>query len=115
MFISEPDVLEKLRADVTERYAEDFEIYKSCNTLLEMLAKNTTKGTAVSEFYNIYPGIKIYAAGDYENDLEMLMAADKAVCPSNALEMVKAKCDIVLCDHDKGAIADLIEKIEKGF
>jgi hydroxymethylpyrimidine pyrophosphatase-like HAD family hydrolase len=49
------------------------------------------------------------AVGDQENDLPMLMAADVAACPDNAVETVKAVCSLHLCDHDEGCIAHLIE------
>jgi hypothetical protein len=50
--------------------------------------------------------------GDYNNDIEMLQAADLAVCPSNAVDEVKAVCDIVLdksCEED--AVAAALEYI----
>ena len=46
-------------------------------------------------------------------DLEMLRAADVAVCPENAIDSVKEICDLCLCDHKQGVIADLIEHIER--
>jgi hydroxymethylpyrimidine pyrophosphatase-like HAD family hydrolase len=57
--------------------------------------------------------VKIYVCGDYENDLEMLRDADVAVCPENAIDSVKDVCDLCLCDHKQGVIADLIEHIER--
>ena len=56
--------------------------------------------------------LKIYCVGDYGNDVDMLLAADKAFCPSNAIDEIKSICLPPLCDHDEGAIADLISKIE---
>ncbi|MBQ3125876.1 MAG: HAD hydrolase family protein [Clostridia bacterium] len=55
----------------------------------------------------------IYAVGDYENDYEMLLAADVAVCPTNALESIRDICSIQPSDNDEGVIAALIEVIER--
>jgi hydroxymethylpyrimidine pyrophosphatase-like HAD family hydrolase len=55
--------------------------------------------------------IKTYGVGDYENDLTLLRAADVAVCPANAHPDVKREADMVLCHHDEGVIADLIERL----
>lgn len=57
---------------------------------------------------------RVIACGDFENDIEMLQAADIAVCPENALPQVKALCDHVLCACDEGLIADVIAGIESG-
>ena len=54
----------------------------------------------------------IIAVGDYENDIEMLKAADIAACPDNAMESVRNICDIKLCHHDMGAIAQLINILD---
>ena len=52
------------------------------------------------------------AVGDYDNDIEMLQAADLAVCPQNAAPSVKAVADLVLertCEE--GAMEELIDRI----
>lgn len=54
------------------------------------------------------------ACGDYENDVEMLKAADIAVAPANALPEVKAVAHHVLCHCQSSLIADVIEAIERG-
>jgi hydroxymethylpyrimidine pyrophosphatase-like HAD family hydrolase len=56
----------------------------------------------------------VIACGDFENDTEMLKAADVAVAPENALDSVKEVADLVLCHCQEGLIADVIERIERG-
>lgn len=51
--------------------------------------------------------------GDFYNDVQMLQAADIAACPDNAPEDIKAMCQIVTCSNNDGALADLIEILEK--
>ena len=60
-----------------------------------------------NEFFNT-PELLI---GKFDNDLEMLKAADISVCPSNAKQSVKDICDHCLCSNNEGLIADVIEKI----
>ena len=58
-------------------------------------------------------GTRLYTCGDYLNDLEMLKAADVAVCPTNAHPQVKQTCDLCFRTNDDGLIADLIEYIDR--
>ena len=54
----------------------------------------------------------LIACGDYENDIEMLRAADISVCPENAIPEVKEISDLCLCHCDKGLIADVVRKLD---
>ena len=56
---------------------------------------------------------RVYMCGDYENDRAILLAADVAVCPSNALPEIKNICQYCLCSNEEGVIADLVERLEK--
>lgn len=51
--------------------------------------------------------------GDFYNDEAMLRIADIAACPANAPEDIKALCQIITCSNNEGALADLIEILEK--
>lgn len=59
--------------------------------------------------------LTVFCVGDYGNDVDMLKAADVSCCPSNAIADVKDICHHILCDHDEGAIADLIRLIEENY
>lgn len=80
----------------------------------EMLPKNISKGSALKELIKSC-GMEDYtvvAVGDYDNDIEMLKAADVGVCPSNAAEEVKAIADVVLdVSCEESAIAAIVEEI----
>jgi Cof subfamily protein (haloacid dehalogenase superfamily) len=58
--------------------------------------------------------IKIYACGDYENVLSMLLAADVSICPSNAHGCIKAVADYCLCSCSEGLIGDIVEHLDNG-
>ncbi len=109
---------------VKEKYGNRFRYNFSSPCLFEILQHGASKGISLVDLKEYFSkkGIEtiIYAVGDYENDLEMLEAADIAVCPSNSLpevlDMVSMRRDldgsgIITADNNSGAIADLIEKI----
>ncbi|MBE6718019.1 MAG: HAD-IIB family hydrolase [Ruminococcaceae bacterium] len=106
----------EIRSVLEEKYSSLFEIYKSWKTVLEIQAKGVSKGAMLDYVKDSYikngKKIKIYAVGDYENDIDMMKRADFACCLSNSLDIVKKICSIHLCSNNEGAIADLINKIE---
>ena len=111
---------DEFRAAAEARWRDRFVTSKSGAAYLEFQAPNTTKATmltALREYVEREVGkpVRLYACGDYENDLTMLAAADVAVCPTNALDCVKAVSDHCLCHHTEGLIASLIELIEEGL
>ena len=95
----------------TERYAFSY----SCPTLLELADRNATKGGMLKRLKEYFRQLGeekiIYAAGDYENDLSMLLAADISACPENATEQVKQVARVHLVSNEEGAIADLVDRI----
>ena len=117
VFQGECEELDALYADLVEAFgAEAFEYNKSSATLFEIQKKGCSKGSmlrALKTGYEILTGrpVQTFGVGDYENDLALLGAADVAVCPANAQEMVKRASDMILCSNDQGVIADLIERL----
>ena len=112
----DPELLDELRLVLEKQFAEDnIEIFKSEADFLEIQTKGCNKGRGIKvlrdKFNNEGVDIKIYACGDYENDLAMLTLADVAVCPSNASEEVKSVADLCLCSCNDGLIANLIERL----
>ena len=53
------------------------------------------------------------AAGDFMNDLAMIQSADLGAAVANAQPSVREAADIVLCDNNSGAMAQLIDCIER--
>ena len=81
-----------------------------------MNAAGCDKGHGLHRLADWYRGTFGYepvtvAAGNYENDLSMLRAADIAGCPSDAQELVKPTCRFILCPFQEGSIADLIGRL----
>jgi hydroxymethylpyrimidine pyrophosphatase-like HAD family hydrolase len=100
-------------------FGDIFELTYSAPTLVEVQPKGVSKAYAINAMRErerkVRPGAKFYCIGDYNNDYQMLLAADVAVCPANACESIKAVADIEVCHCADGALADLIERIEKSI
>lgn len=90
--------------------------FNSGHHFLEVQYRDCHKGTGIEKLraHTDLCARTVIACGDFENDIEMLKAADVAVCPANAQESVKAVADRVLCACEEGLIADVIEAIEAG-
>lgn len=92
----------------------DIDFVVSAPMYYEMLPKNISKGSALHELVKKC-GMEDYtvvAVGDYNNDIEMLQAADVAVCPSNAVPEVKDIADVTLdVSCEESAIAATVEYI----
>lgn len=95
-------------------YDKEMDFVKSSDIFLEMLPKGSSKGSALNEYRRIegMEDMTFVAIGDFNNDIEMIKAADIGACPVNAEEEVKQSADIIL-EHtnDEGAVAELIEYI----
>ncbi|MDY0276900.1 MAG: Cof-type HAD-IIB family hydrolase [Acholeplasma sp.] len=83
----------------------------SSATYLEVVNKETSKYNGILkalEYSNI-KDYKIYAIGDYLNDISMITKAEIGFAPSNATTEVIESADKVLCHHNDGAVAEMIE------
>lgn len=109
------DRVGEVMSAIRERFGDRFAVTQSWPTIIDIQLGGINKATTLEKYVKktIGENVKIYACGDYINDIEMLKAADVAVCPSNAHESVKSLSDLCLCSNTEGLIADLVEYIEK--
>ena len=117
VFRGEYEDLISIRPAVEAAFGDTFEYSVSSPHFFELQRKGCTKATGlrfVAERLSEELGhpVTTVAVGDQENDLPMLLAADMAACPDNAVEAVKTVCNLRLCHHDEGCIADLIGRLE---
>lgn len=93
---------------------ESVSFVRSSDIFLEMLSKGISKGSALEQYRKL-PGMEGYtfvSIGDFDNDLEMIKAADIGACPANAEDCIRSAADIVLTrTNDEGAVAELIDHI----
>ena len=90
----------------------EYEMVLSSDYLLELTAKGATKGDMARRMKEKLDCKLLVCAGDHMNDLSMLRASDRAFCPSNAVDAVRAEAYVV-CHCQDGAIADMIAALEK--
>lgn len=112
VFLADTKTLSRIAALIHENYPERFSLTRSSEKMLELQPRGISKGSQFPYLRGLYPGAALWCVGDFDNDLEMLRAADVAACPENASEQVKSICAIHLCHCKDGAIADLIDRIE---
>jgi HAD superfamily hydrolase (TIGR01484 family) len=109
--------LSQIKTYFTESYGDRFTYNFSSPWLFEVLQPGVSKGASIGYLRDYFAArgedVIIYAAGDYENDIEMLRCADVPVCPCNALPSVLSEVKnmngIIVGDNNGGLIADLIE------
>lgn len=116
VFRDEADKLCTVREALEPIFCKNFTFATSSPRFLELNVKGCSKAVGIEYLRQVYSTDEkratIIAVGDYENDIEMLKAADIAACPDNAMESVKSICGIKLCHHDMGAIAELIKTLD---
>lgn len=117
VFVGDEEKFPYMRKLIHEKFGDSVDCTSAGASSVELMPHGIHKGYAVNKLRALpsLSGAKFFAIGDYENDIEMLEAADVAACPDNALDRVKEKCSIHACHHDKGAIADLIRIIEEKY
>lgn len=107
------DKLAALQAHIIENYSDIFSVTTSGKTIMEVQPLGVSKKTQIIHLKKLYPQCELWCIGDFHNDTEMLKGADVAVCPANAVDAIKAIAHIHVCHCKEGALADMIEEIEK--
>lgn len=118
VYRSEPERLTDVRRLIEASFGGHLSVTCSGRDILEIQPKGCTKASGIAklraEMAAESAARRVIACGDFENDMEMLQAADIAVCPANAMSQVQRICDHVLCSCDEGLMADVIAGIESG-
>ncbi|MBQ8623522.1 MAG: HAD family hydrolase [Oscillospiraceae bacterium] len=112
LFADDESVINELCEYVKKFENDDVRFVRSLNKFLELLPANVSKESGMRKLIELYglDDCKLFSAGDYDNDIEMLKASDISFCPSDSQDCVKLHCDVVLnatCDED--AIAEAID------
>ncbi len=115
LFAADADVKSEMLQFVSTIGHEGVRFVSSSEYYIEMLPEYADKGSGLTELIHL-TGFKrenVYAIGDYYNDSEMLEAAGFAAVPANAPDDIKEMADLVVGHCYDGAVADLIEYIER--
>lgn len=89
--------------------------FKSLDTMYDVLAKNTNKGTALEKLCDML-GLQLSEAvafGDNENDLEMLQTAGHGIAMGNAEDFVKDVADHIADTNEEDGVRLALEAIFK--
>lgn len=113
VFSAEAEKISAIKEYAAATTANNFSMVVTAPTLFEVMNSDATKGKALGKLKARLgiPNARVYAVGDYDNDYDMLKAADVAVCPQNALDNIKDISDIIVCSNNDGALADLISRL----
>ena len=106
--------IDKFTSFIESRNYKDVLFVTSGSIFCEMLPADCSKGAALREIAENmgYSDYTVFAAGDYDNDIEMIKYADVGAAPANSLDKVKEIADIVTkASCEEGVIAEVIDYI----
>ena len=115
ILIVRSDVSEKILLDLRERFGDRYNFERSWPEGIEMHSKGSGKDVCLKRLKE-YFGDRIHttvAAGDYENDLPMIQAADIGYAVGNAIASVKEAADRITVSCDQHSIAAIIQELYK--
>lgn len=111
LLMSEPENIQEIKEILTDMKEVEAEIYRSKDTYLEIMPKGIGKKEAVEDLCRFY-GIStesVLAAGDNDNDKQMLKVAGMGIAMGNAHDSVKACADFVTKSNDEDGVGYAIE------
>ena len=96
---------------ISEVVGNDYSLVRRSYHLIEILDKRLTKASAAL-FLKEYTGSHtLICVGDFENDLDMIKAADIGYAVANASDNVKAAADKITVSVKEGAIASIVRDL----
>lgn len=113
LFADEESVIDEL-CEYVKKF-DGVRFVRSLSKFLEVLPNDVSKGSAIGVLKKLYNlnECKLFSAGDYDNDIEMLKASDISFCPSNSERCVKDAADVVLnASNDEDAIKEAISYLK---
>jgi len=102
----------EMLSEIQEKYRGMVHVSRSWPVGVEVVAYGSGKGTCVRKLKEITGSSLLVCVGDFENDIDMIKAADIGYAVGNATDDVKKIADRITVSNDKAAIARIIEEIE---
>ena len=115
LFAGEPELLAQVASFVAEHAGRSLRFFFSSERYLELTNRAASKGEmlrVLARRLSLQMDC-VYAAGDYDNDLELLLAAGHAAVPQNAKSALLHRAEKILSRCEDGALADLVEYLEQ--
>lgn len=115
LFAGTPEVLDEVEKIARCGDFPDVQWVRSQPIFFEGLPKGVDKSRGFAELIRLVGAEERFsvAAGDYLNDKTMIENADLGAAVGSAHPDVRAAADIVVCNNNSGAIAEIIDYIEK--
>lgn len=96
----------------SEDLLSDIDRVNSGKNYYEFLPKGSSKGNMLKELRKyLKPEDKVYAVGDFYNDVEMIAQADVGIYCDNAPEELKPQADYITVHHDQSIIPHVVKEI----
>lgn len=110
-----PEKMDEVVRFIEESDMDSAQWVRSAPMFYECLPKGIDKSAGFTELIRLTGAQERFtaAAGDFMNDTAMIVKADLGAAVASAQPEVKAAADIVVCDNNSGAIAELIDYIER--
>lgn len=115
VFADKHEVLVKIKADLDKLGRDDINIMFSEHELLDIMARDVSKGSALKKLRAIYKNAwrLVAAVGDNDNDYEMLKQADLGIAVSNATPGVKSVSDYIISHHNTPCMPQVLGILEE--
>lgn len=117
IFVAPDEWINEVISFIDAQEWPDVTFVQSSENFYEMLPLGVTKGTGLEKLAELTgkPLAHFVAIGDFYNDEKMLQTAGYAATVADAPEDIQKICDVVVCDCMHGALAQLVEHLERVF
>ena len=118
LFEEEKPLLDEVYAFIrSQSWGERYELIFSSDHLLELTRRGATKGGMILKLAALLGVARrdIYCIGDHNNDIPMLKVSEIGFAPENATDEVKASGARIVCHCRDGALADVVEILDKRY
>ncbi len=119
LIAADPEVSTQVLAYLETLPRHNIHLVRSSVHYVELVPVDATKGEGTLRLAALL-GVSrehVYTAGDYNNDIELIDAGAISFAPSNALESIRQRADVVVGDCADGVVADIVEYLlrERGL
>ena len=96
---------------IRQVFGEDYFVSKSCDTYAEIQSAASNKGIVARRIAELVGARTLVCAGDYENDVPLLKAADIGYAVKDSVYALKSIAHRVTVGVQDGAIAAIIDEL----
>ena len=113
--MQEKDRIEPVYQALMDHFKDQYTIYRTTPSQLEVLPKGVSKGSALSKLMKEkgWDRDQMLVFGDGENDVSMFDAVDHSFAMSNAAPFIRKQASAIAGDHNQDGIVQALK--ENGF